>query len=405
MGEPLTAVEAADLLIAASVRCHGRSLLIQPGPNGHEASMDTSTGRKSAILPRALGDAVVVRLGLLAGIDPWSREKRLGGLRVQLDGTSAEFLLAIHRTPGGFGAELRPLLQASDSSPTVGLPSGKGAPKQIGSYQILARLGQGGMGTVFRAEEEGRGRQVAVKLLHTDKALDPEIAARFVREGQAASLANHPGIVSVLDFGALPDGRAFLVMELVADETLAQALEAGPFELSRALTVTRRILAALEAAHVRGVLHLDLKPSNVFLGTLDEVKIADFGAAQVIDAQADRATPVLIVGTPAYMSPEQARGDLTDERSDLYAMGCLFFRMVSGETPCLGQTLIDVVLSHAHDPVPPLRSHYGPVPPEVQALSNRALAKHPDDRYSSAGAMSAEIDRILAGRRTHEPAP
>ena len=403
MGEPLTAVETADLLIAASVRRHGRSLQVQPGPNGHEASMDSSTGRLFALLSRDLGDAVVVRLGLLAGIDPWSREKPLGGLRVQLAGTTAEFLLAIHRTPAGFGAELRPLLRASDARPTVGLPSGAGAPNRIGSYRILAELGQGGMGTVFRAQEDGRGRQVAIKLLHADRALDPEIAARFVREGQAASLANHPGIVSVLDFGALPDGRAFLVMELVADATLAQVLGDGPFELPRSLIVTRRILAALEAAHVRGVLHLDLKPSNVFLGPLDEVKIADFGAAQVIDARANRASLEMIVGTPAYMSPEQARGEMTDERSDLYAMGCLMFRMVTGETPCRGHTLAEVLLSHAQDPIPPLRSPYGPVPAEVQALSNRALAKHPGDRFASAGAMSAEIDGILAGLRHQEP--
>jgi serine/threonine-protein kinase len=105
------------------------------------------------------------------------------------------------------------------------------------------------------------------------------------------------------------------------------------------------------------------------------------------------------------MSPEQARGELTDERSDLYAMGCLMFRMVSGATPGRGHTPLEVVFSHVHDPLPLLHSPYGPVPPEVQALSNRALAKHPDDRYSSAGAMSAEIDRILAGLRTHEPAP
>jgi serine/threonine-protein kinase len=403
MGEPLTAVEAADLLIAASVRRHGRSLLVEPGPSGHTASMESSTGPRVALLPRVLGDAVVVRLGLLAGIDPWSRGKLLGGLRVELDGTASEFLLAIHRTPAGFGAELRPLLRANDTSPTVALPSGAGAPKRLGSYRLLSELGQGGMGTVFRAEEDGRNRQVAVKLLHADRALDPGIAARFVREGQAASLANHPGIVSVFDFGALPDGRAFLVMELVSDATLAQALYDGPFELPRALKVTRRILAALEAAHVRGVLHLDLKPSNVFLGPLDEVKIADFGAAQVIDARAARASPDQIVGTPAYMSPEQARGELTDERSDLYAMGCLMFRMVTGETPCRGHTLVDVLLSHAQDPVPALHSPYGPVPPGVLALSDRALAKHPDDRFSSAGAMSAEIDRVLAGLRTHEP--
>ncbi|HEY6552601.1 MAG TPA: serine/threonine-protein kinase, partial [Vicinamibacteria bacterium] len=305
-----------------------------------------------------------------------------------------------------FGAELRPLLRANDANPTVGLPSGTGtAPDQIGTYRILAEIGHGGMGTVFRAEEEGRGRQVAVKLLHADRAHDPEIAARFVREGQAASLAHHPGIVSVLDFGALPDGRAFLVMELVANGTLAQALDDGPFELPRALTVARRILAALEAAHVRGVLHLDLKPSNVFIGPLDEVKIADFGAAQVIDASADRASPEMIVGTPAYMSPEQARGEMTDERSDLYAMGCLLFRMVSGEGCCRGQTLAEVLSSHARDPVPSLHSPYGPIPAEVLALSNRALAKHPDDRFASAGAMSAAIDRILAGLRAPELSP
>jgi serine/threonine-protein kinase len=282
---------------------------------------------------------------------------------------------------------------------------------RVGPYQLEVELGHGGMGRVFRARDSRLGRVVAIKLIRPEYAGDEQFRRRFEREARTISTLSHPHVCALYDI-AEHDGVAYLVMEHVEGETLDRVLAHRALSTDEVRTLATQIASALAAAHAHGIVHRDLKPSNVMV-TPFGAKVLDFGLAKAAArfdprsettlAESALTKPGQVVGTPAYMSPEQARGELTDERSDLYAMGCLMFRMVTGETPCRGHTLAEVLLSHAQDPIPPLRSPYGPVPAEVQALSNRALAKHPGDRFASAGAMSAEIDGILAGLRNQEP--
>lgn len=254
------------------------------------------------------------------------------------------------------------------------------------------------MGVVYRAQPKDGGPPVAVKVLQAELAADPACVEQFVREGQAASVSNHPGIVGVLDFGRSPEGTAYLVMELLEGPTLEQVLADGALEAARALVVARRIAAALEAAHVRGVVHRDLKPSNVFLDPLDFVKLADFGAAKLrlpMGQGRSAGTTGPVMGTPLYMAPEQALGQPTDERTDVYALGCILFQMVAGRPPFLGRDISEVLRLHASTPAPQAVSPYGRVTADVEAILRRALAKRPDERYASVGEMGADLERAL----------
>jgi serine/threonine-protein kinase len=223
------------------------------------------------------------------------------------------------------------------------------------------------------------------------------MSARFVREGRAAALVNDPGVVGVSDFGTLPDGRSFLVMEWVEGRTLEEVLgEGGTLPPAEAVRATIRILAALEAAHVRGVVHRDLKPSNVFLVPGGRVKIADFGAALVDDPLRGAGTETgIILGTPAYMAPEQALALPTDGRSDLYAVGGILFRVLSGAPPFRATALVEVLRQQIEDPAPPVTSPHGPLPDVLTGCVARALAKRPDDRFRSAAEMRAVLELAL----------
>jgi serine/threonine-protein kinase len=259
------------------------------------------------------------------------------------------------------------------------------------------------MGIVYRARREGSGTPVAVKLLNPSIAYDPDMSARFVREGRAAALVNDPGVVGVTDFGTLPDGRSFLVMEWVEGRTLEEALgEGGTLPPAEGVRVVLKLLSALEAAHVRGVVHRDLKPSNVFLAADGLVKIADFGAALVDDPLRGVKTEAgVILGTPAYMAPEQALALPTDERADLYAVGGILFRVLSGAPPFRGAALLEVLRQQIEDPAPPVKSPHGPLPEVLIGCVAKALAKRPDDRFRSAAEMRAvlELALILLGRQ------
>jgi serine/threonine-protein kinase len=262
------------------------------------------------------------------------------------------------------------------------------------------------MGVVYHARHQETGRRVAIKVLHRDLAADPRLASQFVREGRAASLANHPGIVNVTDFGRLPSGPAYLVMELVEGETLEAVLAAGALRPRRALTLARRMAAALAAAHVRGVIHRDLKPSNVFLDPGDGVKIGDFGAAKVLSLLPDSTATQhgVVLGTPFYMSPEQARGLATDERTDFYALGCILFRMLAGRPPYEGETVMDIVSGHITLPVPRVESPFGPLPEVVVAVVAKAMAKRAEERQQTASGFGTELDRALASFPPEAPA-
>ncbi len=390
----ISAVDLADLLLTAATRRRILSMHIRPEANGYLLTIGDAT----LPLGGPLGVALAARLGFLARLDPWAKGAHLGLVRLKTEKETAEFLVELDRSPVGHTVEVRRLPDAADLEAANAARQANETLRRVGAYAILGELGRGGMGVVYRAKHDETGRVVAIKVLHRELAADPRLASQFVSEGRAASFANHRGIVNVTDFGKLPSGRAYLVMELVESGTLESVLAAGALPARRAVLIARRIAAALAAAHVRGVIHRDLKPSNVFLEPEDQVKIGDFGAAKVLSPMPDSTATQhgVVLGTPYYMSPEQSRGQVTDERTDLYALGCILFRMIAGRPPYEGETVLDIVTAHIAHPVPSVESPYGPLPESVVSLVAKAMAKRVEDRPQSSVEMGADLDRAIA---------
>ncbi len=265
-----------------------------------------------------------------------------------------------------------------------------------GRYRLTHRLGRGGMAEVFAAEDVRLGRTVAVKLLRADLAEDPVSKARFTREAQSVAGLNHHAIVAVYDSGEdLVAGRPvpYIVMELVEGRTIRDLLlsaEApGP---EQALIIVSGVLEALAYSHQHGIVHRDIKPANVIITHGGAVKVMDFGIARALHgAQSTMTQTGMVMGTPQYLSPEQALGKAVDHRSDLYATGCLLYELLALRPPFTGETPLSVVYQHVQDvPVPPSDVTHS-VPPELDGLVMRSLAKDPDDRFQSAEEMRALI--------------
>ncbi|WP_336321222.1 protein kinase domain-containing protein [Streptomyces lavendofoliae] len=261
-----------------------------------------------------------------------------------------------------------------------------------GRYRLTHRLGRGGMAEVFAAEDVRLGRTVAVKLLRADLAEDPVSKARFTREAQSVAGLNHHAIVAVYDSGEdVVNGQSvpYIVMELVEGRTIRDLLinaEAPPPE--QALIIVSGVLEALAYSHQHGIVHRDIKPANVIITHSGAVKVMDFGIARALHgAQSTMTQTGMVMGTPQYLSPEQALGKAVDHRSDLYATGCLLYELLALRPPFTGETPLSVVYQHVQDiPVPP--SEVSDVaPPELDGLAMRALAKDPDDRFQSAEEM------------------
>ena len=273
-------------------------------------------------------------------------------------------------------------------------------------YRIERELGRGGMGVVYLAEHVILEKKVALKLLPADLARAPDAVERFLQEARAASRIGHENIVDVSDFGAAPDGSPFFVMEFLDGKDLADCLrDDGPFAWERALLVARQIAAALAVAHEKRIVHRDLKPANLFLvergGRRDIVKIVDFGIAKILDQSRDakltRAGTVL--GTPAYMAPEQAREQNADHRVDVYALGCILYELLTGSVPFDAPTPMGVFSKHLFDEPEPfiVRAPFAVIPPEVEAMVMHALAKDPEQRFFNMAEMGAAITRCLGG--------
>jgi serine/threonine protein kinase len=393
-----SAVDVADLLLAAVAGCRSAALTVDPGDHAGTVRVAGTVNPASVALPPALAEALVVRLALLGNLDPWAIDPGIGRLRSRSGANVDDFLVELEGAAGVRRLRLRAVAPRVEPGTTGDIRPGAELVTSIGSYRLHAELGRGGMGVVYRAVHLESGRTLAIKVLHAELAADPRLGAQLGREGRAASLANHPGIVRVTDFGSSSTGRAFLVMELVEAETLEKLLLDGALPVRRALTLARRIVGALEAAHVRGVIHHDLKPSNVFVDPLDQLKIGDFGAARVLSPSGAELTQTqagVIVGTPRYMAPERARGLQADERSDLYSVGCMLFQMISGRPPYDGDSLMDVLVGHVTAPIPKLESPYGAVPETVARVVIRSMAKKPEERYPSAGEMDTDLNRAL----------
>ena len=393
----VSVVDLADLVLGAAARFKVPAVAVTPMGDGY-ALRFLGPARVVLGLPRGLGEALAIRLALLAEFDPFAPGRGFGRLRVAAASTELEFLVETEAGLEGVETWIRAVPAFTTLDPSLEIHTGTELAGAGGAYRLIAELGRGGMGVVWSAFHVESGRTVAVKVLHTDVAQDARLGAQLGREGRAASLANHPGIVNVTDFGTSPSGRAFLVMELVEADTLDKLLEAGALPLRRALQVARRIAGALQAAHVRGVIHHDLKPSNVFVDPLDNVKIGDFGAARVLSHSGELTMTQtgLVLGTPNYMSPERARGHESDERSDLYSLGCMLFQMIVGRAPFDDDTLMDVLIGHLSTPVPEVVSMHGPVPAAVTAIVRKAMAKAVAERFQSAGEMEQELQKTLS---------
>src|SRR5580704_12916189 len=314
--------------------------------------------------------------------------------------------------------------------PSCGFPIGKVAQNPDdpligrtlpGGYLILELVGIGGMGRVYRAEQTNLGRTVAVKIIHPHLVGEENAAARFITEARAASRLNHPNSVGIIDFGKTPDGQLYLVMEFLRGRDLARVMyEEGALPVRRIVDVLRQTLAALAEAHSENIIHRDLKPENIILEPVrsggDFVKVVDFGLAKMRaeTQQPNITSPGIVCGTPEYMSPEQARGDPLDPRSDLYSVGVILYQLLTGRLPFEADSPTQVVLAHLtqapRDPreVAPDRE----IPQPLVDLVLKSLAKEQDDRYQDADEFSAELTSALNkatqgtnGARTMVPAP
>jgi eukaryotic-like serine/threonine-protein kinase len=285
-------------------------------------------------------------------------------------------------------------------------------PHRIGGrYELGEMLGRGGMAEVRKGNDVRLGRIVAVKRLRTDLASDPTFQARFRREAQSAASLNHPSIVAVYDTGEemSTDGtdvaQPYIVMEYVAGRTLREILREGRKILpERALEITSGVLSALDYSHRAGIVHRDIKPANVMLTPSGDVKVMDFGIARAVaDASSTMTQTAAVVGTAQYLSPEQARGETVDSRSDVYSTGCLLYELLTGRPPFVGESPVSVAYQHVREPAVPPSSLDPELPPEVDAIVMKALAKPVEERYQSAAAMRADIERYLAGKPVVAP--
>jgi len=277
----------------------------------------------------------------------------------------------------------------------------------IGSYQIVQKLGEGGMGVVYLGQHALLGRRAAIKVLLPALSARPDIVTRFFNEARAVTSISDPGIVQVFDFGYHTDGSAYIVMEFLEGEALDRRLaRLGRLPVPEALRLGRQIATSLAAAHARGIVHRDLKPENVFLVHDGEVasgertKILDFGIAKLSDEQPGKAktSTGALIGTPVYMSPEQCRGvGELDHRSDIYALGCVLFHLISGRPPFEGEGIGDIIAAHIREPSPSLSSRMPEIAPGVDALVQRCLAKAPADRPSSMVELAAGLGQLLSG--------
>lgn len=278
----------------------------------------------------------------------------------------------------------------------------------LGRYRIDGRLGEGAMADVFRAHDPDIGRTVAIKLLKPQYARDPELGARFLREARAAGALSHAHIATIYDVGEV-DGVAYIAMELVDGQPLDEVLNAaGRMPYERVLKIGRQLADALSYAHRAGVVHRDVKPSNILIspdGTT--AKLLDFGVARVGDtdgAALARTQVGQLVGTPRYMSPEQALGLPVDARSDLFSLGVVLYEMVTGKVAFPGTGLAALAIQIAQDKVAPVGASAGDCPPGLRFIIDKLLAKKPEQRFADGAALVAALDRELSAERETGPA-
>jgi serine/threonine-protein kinase len=265
-----------------------------------------------------------------------------------------------------------------------------------GRYQIIRKLGSGGMANVYLAADQELGRRVAIKILDDRHARDEQFVERFRREAQNAAGLSHPNIVSIYDRGEA-EGTYYIAMEHIEGRTLKELLvRRGPSPLGTAIDYTRQILSALRFAHRNGIVHRDIKPHNVIVDAEGRVKVMDFGIARA-GAASQMTEAGSIIGTAQYLSPEQARGAPVDQTSDLYSTGIVLYELLTGTVPFTGETPVEIAMKHLSQVPAPPSTHRPEIPRDLDYVVLRALAKSPADRYHSAEEMDSDLERIARG--------
>ena len=291
------------------------------------------------------------------------------------------------------------------------LPSGI----RLGPYEIVGAIGAGGMGEVYRAHDPRLGRDVAIKVLPRVFAEDLDRLRRFEQEARAAGSLNHPNVLAIFDIG-LHEGSPFLVMELLSGQNLAERLPAGALSVESALDLALQVAQGLAAAHQQGIVHRDLKPANLFITTGGQVKILDFGLAKQLpsiatESQAELPTQDMagttragaLLGTVGYMSPEQARGESTDTRSDIFSFGCVLYEMLGGRPPFRRDSVVETLSAILRDEPPPLVAARGTVSPSLEGIVRRCLEKRPERRFSSAKELALALKAVAGSPPTGQP--
>lgn len=268
---------------------------------------------------------------------------------------------------------------------------------QIGRYEVDNEIAVGGMGVVYAARDPLMKRRVALKLLKDTYSKNETLRTRFVREAEAVAALEHPAIVPVYDFGE-HEGQLFFVMRYLSGGTLKDKIDEGALSPRAVAPVLERVARALDAAHEHGLVHRDIKPANILFDQAGEAYLSDFGIAKVSEADSD-ATGALVIGTPRYMSPEQAQASAdVDGRSDIYSLGAVAFHAIAGRAPFDGKTAVSLALAHVSDPPPSILQFCEDLPRVAEGIFARVLAKRPERRYQTASKFARDVSDLAAGR-------
>jgi serine/threonine protein kinase len=397
----------ADLTLAAAVRAQADAVYIEPMAMAEDAYMITveraSQVLTTVALDAQLGAAVIARLAFLADIDLAAAHASSAVLPVRSGTREAEVVITVR--PGiSLCADLMLMTRGRGRGPGGAVIESIGPTRgdMIGQYRVHEFLGEGGMGTVFEVEHVALSRRYALKVLRT-KVIerDPGAAQKFLREARTAARVRHPNIVDVVDFGHLPDGRPYFVMELLEGQSLADLVVAGPLPPGDVVLIARQLANALAAAHDRGVVHADVTPSNVLVVDIDDqrsgelhVKLVDFGLAELAGEGLRDENPEFVLGTPAYISPEQLRGLAPTDRSDQYGLGAVLFELLTGHPPYHHDDLRTLCMMHLTAPIPVVDSPHGPLPPKLADIVTTCLQKTPQARFPGMRALLVALDEI-----------
>ena len=268
-------------------------------------------------------------------------------------------------------------------------------PQKFGRYEIKAELGRGGMATVYHAYDPRFEREVALKVLPHEMLHDPQFRTRFEREAKTIAMLEHPAIVPVYDFGE-EDGQPYFVMRFMTGGSLSDRMKKGPMTVQEVASLYDHLAPALDEAHAKGIIHRDLKPGNILFDQYGEPYVSDFGIAKITSGETN-VTGSSILGTPAYMSPEQAQGEGIDGRSDIYGMGVILFELLTGQQPYHGDTPMSVVVKHITDHVPNILDIKPDLPPAIEAVIEKAMAKNRDERFPTVRALADALESVARG--------